>query len=294
MSAIATRGVGRSSRRVLGRLSGRGELLCGVGLLGTLLALFVVVPIVSPHGPADFVGVPNQAPSTEHLFGTDALGRDLFVRCFAAGRNDVIIATVAVGASLVLGTVLGVLIGLTRNRFAEAVALRAIDAVIAIPFVILVLTLTLVVGGDLSVLGLAPGLATLILAVVLVAWAAYARLARTQTLVLRDREFVLAARMLGYSRARVTIRHIFPNVLGTALTYAAGDALLVIMAVAGLAFLGAGIQEPTPELGTLIYQGRDFLATTWWISIMPGAIVVLLGFALALIADYLASDASTR
>ena len=291
MSAVApVRGVVRLRRARGQRSARRTELACGLTLLGVLLAAFVIVPVFSSYDPTAFVGSPNEAPSGEHLFGTDSLGRDLFVRCFAAGRTDALIAFFGVGISLVIGTALGVAVGLVRNRAVEAVALRLMDAVIAIPFVILVLALVMIVGRDTSILGLPPGVPTVILAIALITWAPYARLARAQTVVLRDREFVLAARTLGYSRRRITIRHIAPNVLGTALTHAAGEALLVIIATASLAFLGAGVQEPTPELGTMIYQGKDFLETAWWQSITPGAIIVLLGFAITLVADALISD----
>jgi peptide/nickel transport system permease protein len=250
-----------------------------------LCAAFVVVPEVSAYRPADFVDLPNLPPSGRHLFGTDALGRDLLTRAFAGGRNDLLIVALAVSLSLAIGTSVGILVGLTRSRLISETVLRVIDAVLAIPFVILVLSLIIVLGGTSRVLGLPPGVGTVVAAIVMVNWAVYARLARAQTLGLRDREFVVAARLLGYSRRRVVLRHVAPNVLATTLSYAATDAVLVIIGTASLAFLGSGIQEPTPELGNIMFQGHSYLATTWWVTILPGLLVLLLGIALALIAD---------
>ncbi len=269
---------------------GGAERIVGAGILGVLCLAFVVVPIVSSYSADGIVGPPNSPPSTSHLFGTDSLGRDLFTRSFAGGRTDVLIAGLSVVISVALGTIIGVLLGLTRQRFLAALGLRFIDAVLAIPFVILILSLVIVLGAQTSVLGLPKGVGTVVLAIVLVDWAIYARLARTQTLALRDREYVLAARLLRYSKARILLRHVAPNVIPTTFSYAAADAILVIMGVASLAFLGSGIQEPTPELGNIMYQGHNYLATTWWVTILPGIIVLLLGASFALIADSLEDD----
>jgi len=230
------------------------------------------------------------APSMSHLFGTDELGRDVFTRTFAAGRTDAMIAGLAVAVSLTVGTLVGVMIGLSRRRSLTVIALRIIDAVLAIPFVILILSLVIALGSESRLLGLPKGVGPLVLAIVLVDWAVYARIARTQAAVLRDQEFVEAARLMRFSYPRVLARHIFPNVLPTTASFAASDAVLIIIGVASLAFLGSGIQEPTPELGNIMYQGHLYLATSWWITVLPGVVLVALGSALALIADSLSDD----
>jgi peptide/nickel transport system permease protein len=285
-------GAGQALAGIAGR-AGRipRERLAGVSLLAILCAAFIVVPVVSAYPVDAFVGLPFQAPSSAHLFGTDSLGRDVFTRSFAGGRIDVLIAALAASISWAVGTAVGVVVGLTRNGWLSGAVLRLIDAVLAIPFVILVLSLVLVLGAQTQIGGLPPGVATIVLAVVLVDWAVYARIARGQTVSLRDREFVVAARLLGYSRPRIVLRHVAPNVVATTISYAATDAILIIVGTASLAFLGAGIQEPTPELGNIMYEGHNYLATAWWITVMPGILILLLGIALALIADSFSGDA---
>jgi peptide/nickel transport system permease protein len=289
-SVAAARVAPRRRPRRIRLLSANVERNVGVLFLLALCAAFVVVPLVSAYPVDGFVGVANQGPSTSHLFGTDTLGRDVFTRAFAGGRNDVIIAALAATASFAIGTTIGVLIGLTRRRLVAEVALRIIDAVLAIPFVILILSLIIVLGSNTRILGLPPGVGTVVVAIALVDWAVYARLARTQTFAVRDREFVVAARLLKYSHRRIVFRHVVPNVIATTASYAATDAILIIIGTASLAFLGSGIQEPTPELGNMMFEGHNYLATAWWITVLPGALVVLLGVSLALIADSFSSD----
>lgn len=269
---------------------GSTERKVGLLALGALVAAFILVPALSTYGTRELSAEINAAPSLKHLFGTDNLGRDLFTRSFAAGWVDISIAGLATAVSLSLGTVVGVMIGLTRNRALGTVALRVIDSVLAIPFVILVLSLVLVLGSESNLFGLPKGVGTVVLAVSLVDWAVYARVARSQALVIRDREFVEAARLLRYSKTRVLFRHVMPNVLPTTASYAATDAILIIISIASLAFLGSGVQEPTPELGNIMYQGHSYLATSWWITVLPGAVLVVLGASLAFVADSFRQD----
>jgi peptide/nickel transport system permease protein len=282
--------VKRRRRRQLGFLSANTERTFGVIALILLIAAFILVPVFSVYGTKAIVAEPNQAPSIAHLFGTDSLGRDVFTRAFAGGRIDVLIAALAVLASLVIGTAVGVMIGSTRSRVLGTVGLRLIDSVLAIPFVILVLSLVIVLGAQSRLLGLPKGVGTVALAIVLVDWAIYARIARSQAAVLRDQEFVEAARLLRFSRPRIFFRHVIPNVLPTTASYGATDAVLIILGVASLAFLGSGIQEPTPELGNIMFQGHEYLATSWWITVLPGVVLVALGAALALIGDSFSQD----
>lgn len=277
--SVALRSVTENRRRLLGFL-----------VIVALWATAIVVPILSPFDTDALVGGPNMPPSAQHLFGTDALGRDLLVRSAAGLRIDLVITFLAVALSFISGQIIGVAIGWVRNRAVDAIATRIIDAVLAIPFVILVLTLAVVIGPDFAIPGLPAGVPRLLLATWLVGWAAYARLARAETLAIRDREFVLAARLLGYPRRQVFFRHFFPNVMPASLTYAVSQAVSVVVTVASLAFLGVGIPEPGAELGSIIYENRYMLATAWWIPVIPGVIVVVMGMALTLIADSFADQ----
>jgi peptide/nickel transport system permease protein len=264
--------------------------MIGVTAIVVLVAAFILVPALSTYGTQELSAEPNAAPSSKHLFGTDALGRDVFTRSFAGGWTDVMIAGLATVISLGIGTVAGVMIGLARRRSVSIAALRLIDAVLAIPFVILVLSLVIVLGSESELFGLPKGVGTVILAVCLVDWAIYARIARGQTLAIRDREFISAARLLRFSKPRILLRHVLPNVLPTTVSYAATDAILIIISIASLAFLGSGVQEPTPELGNIIFQGHNYLATSWWVTVLPGLVLVVLGASIAFVADSFRQD----
>ena len=148
--------------------------------------------------------------------------------------------------------------------------MRLVDAIIAFPGVILILALVVVIGPNRTLGPLPAGLPSLFAALFAAGWALYARLARGEVLALRNRDFVTATRLLGYSNTRIVTRHLLPTVIRTTATYAVADAILVIITTASLAFLGAGVQPPTAEWGAIMYEGRSVLATAWWVSTMPG------------------------
>jgi peptide/nickel transport system permease protein len=293
--ADVSRPADRSSRRQrFARHLGSGRLgpegIAGLALLILLAASFALVPMLSRYSPTAIVGAPLQSPSAQHLFGTDTLGRDIFARTFAAGWTDLQIVLLGVVLSMAIGTTVGVALGLSRSRALHAIVLRFIDAVLAIPFVILVLSLVVVLGSGRSLFGLKPGVATVVIALVVVSWTVFARLSFAMTLTLRDRESVIAARLLGYSSGRILFRHIVPAVIGVSLSQAATMAVLTIGTTASLAFLGAGIQDPTPELGAMMQLGTPVVSTAWWVTIFPGIAVVLVGTGFALLADALAEQ----
>ncbi len=275
---------GRTSPR-----RGRGSLCAGALVLGAVVLACVLVPIVSPYSPNDIVATPFVSPSSSHPFGTDSVGRDVLVRTFVGGRLDLIVATISVLCSLLIGTLFGILAGASRRRGVDALAMRIVDAVIAFPFIILILALVVVVGSDRSI-GPAPaGLPATLIAFLIAGWAYYARLARAETLALRDRDYIVAARLLGYSRARIVVRHLGRSVLRVTGAYAVADAILFVVVIASLSFLGAGIQPPTSEWGSIMYEGRGFLGTAWWITVAPGVVLAITGLGLSLIADALLS-----
>jgi peptide/nickel transport system permease protein len=263
----------------------RRELRMGIGIVGLVALLSIVVPIVSSYSTEAFVAAPLRPPSWSHLFGTDEFGRDLFTRTFAAGRLNLGIAVAGVIGPLAIGTVVGVLVGSARHRGVDVVVMRIVDGIIAIPFVVLVLALVVVIGTQRTLLFLPAGIPALLAAIYATSWAIYARLARGQTLALRSREYILAPRLLGYSRTRIVRRHLLPPVFATTATYAASEAILIVSVTASLAFLGAGVQPPTPEWGSLIFEGRNLLPTAWWLSVLPGLVLAITGFGFALIAD---------
>ncbi|HMJ04564.1 MAG TPA: ABC transporter permease [Conexibacter sp.] len=287
-------GVGRALRRARPWSSARTSLWVGLALLGLVVLASALVPLLSPYGSNEIVAAPYEAPSWSHPFGTDSVGRDLFVRVFVAGRLDLAVAAIIVVAALAVGSVLGTLAGGARRRWVDTALMRLVDAVIAFPFLVLVLVLVVVFGTERSLGPLPAGAPAVILGVILGDWAFYARLARGQTLALRERDYVVAARVLGFSQPRIVLRHLLPGVVGTIAAYAVADAILVMITVASLSFVGVGVQPPTPEWGALMYDGRAVLQDAWWITVIPGVMLALTGLGLSLVADTLLSGRAER
>jgi len=265
------------------------ELRIGIGLISAVVLACLLIPMVNSTDPNALVGLPLQPPSAEHLFGTDSLGRDVFIRVFHAGRVDIALAALGVIVPLVGGTVIGTVIGASRSRIVDAVAMRVTDGVIAFPFVVLTLVIVLVLGTDIQIPPLPAGSPAILAAVWLVNWTIYARLARARTHVLRQEDFIAATRLLGFSQIRIVARHLLPSVWPTTATYAVADALLLISLIAAMPFLGAGIQPPTPEWGSIMYDGRGVLAQAWWISLTTAGVVLVLGVGVMMVVDSLVS-----
>jgi peptide/nickel transport system permease protein len=287
-------GVGRAARRARPWALRRTSMLVGISLLVFIVGACILAPVLSPYGTNEIVGPPYAAPSAEHPFGTDSVGRDMLVRVFVAGRLDIALALIIVAAALAIGTVVGTLAGGARRRWVDTGLMRLVDAVIAFPFLVLVLVLVVVLGPERTLGPLPAGALAVAVGVILGDWAFYARLARGQTLALRERDYVVAARVLGFSQVRIVLRHLLPGVVGTVAAYAVADAILVMITVASLSFVGVGIQPPTPEWGALMYEGRAVLQDAWWITVIPGVMLALSGLAFSLVADGLLSDREER
>lgn len=214
-----------------------------------------------------------QPPSGLHLFGTDELGRDVFARVVVASRVTLSIVTMV---SLIV-LPLGLIIGMTAaylGGFADSCLMRLTDTVLAFPRLILALALAAAMG---------PGLYSIVLAIALTSWPVYARLARAETLVVRNSDFVVAARLQGASTSRILSRHILPFCLSSTVVRLTLDMSGIVLTAAGLGFLGLGIQPPEPEWGSMVAAGRDFLVEQWWIAAFPGVAILILslGFNLA-------------
>lgn len=268
----------------------RVELRVGIVLISTVALACLVIPLVDHTDPTALVALPLQPPSAEYPFGTDTVGRDVFIRVFTAGRLDIALAALGVAVPLLVGTVVGTMVGANRRRGVDAVVMRLTDGVIAFPFVVLILVIVLVVGPSAQIWPLPAGSVSILVAVWLVNWTFYARLARSRTQVLRDEDFVAAARLLGFSPLRIVTRHLLPSVWPTTATYAVPDALFMVSLIAALPFLGAGIQPPTPEWGSIMYEGRGVLKQAWWISMTTVGVVLVLGAGVMMVVDSLISN----
>jgi peptide/nickel transport system permease protein len=267
----------------------RPQLSIGVGVALVVALLCVIVPLVSAYSPDALAADPFLPPSLAHPFGTDDFGRDVFTRTFVAGRLDLALATFAIVVSCLAGTIVGVLSGATRLRWLDSLLMGFVDAVVAFPFIVLILALVVVFGSTQSLGPLPAGVPSLLVAILLTDWVIYARLGRAETLALRQADFVVAARVAGCSPTRVIMRHLIPNVISVAAAYAVADGILVIIATASLPFLGAGVQPPAPEWGNMMFEGQAFLATSWWITLCPAVALAITGLGVMLAADALLS-----
>jgi peptide/nickel transport system permease protein len=183
---------------------------------------------------------------------------------------------------LVVGTLIGAVIGTTRRSVVSGAWMVVVESINAFPFIVIVLALVSVVGA---------GAIGVVVALSLTSWARYAKLARARAQVIRGADFIHATQVLGYSRVRVLARHILPNVYAESIAYGLSDFVLVILAIAGLSYLGAGLKPPAPEWGAMMSDGRLFITTAWWIPVFPGLMLSLTAVGVALLADSLERNA---
>ena len=248
----------------------------GLLLLVLLGALVLLGRVWTPYDPffVDF-SLTLQPPSLRHPFGTDDLGRDVLSRVMYGGFVDLKVALVCVILPGILGAAIGAVSGFLGGRI-DTVTMRVTDVFWAFPFHVLVIAIVGVLG---------PGEGNLYLAFILVNWISFARIVRGEVLVLRELEFVQAARVLRYPTARIVVGHILPNAMTPAIVFAMADIILTILAVTSLSFLGLGIQPPMPEWGLMIADGREFLLDAWWIATFPGLAIVFTGVTFATLGE---------
>ncbi len=255
------------------------SMVAGLGLTGLLVLAFLLAPLISPYSPQqqDLYNILS-GPSAHHLLGTDELGRDELSRLLYAGRTDLLIGVLAVLFPFCFGTVMGTLAGY-YGGWLDNVIMRLVDILIAFPFYVLVVALVFVTG---------PGAGGIVIAFAVADWVVYARIVRSTTLVVRESDYVAAARTGGLSDLRVMARHVLPNTIAQAIVYVMSDIVLVIVAVVTLGYLGLGIQPPTADWGAMISDGQQFLTTHWELATFPGVAVVAVGIGLSLLGDGLA------
>lgn len=251
-----------------------------IGLCGILLIALAAVaaPLITSQSPTEITAANLVGPSHAHLLGTDQLGRDVFARVLYGARTDLQIGFVGVTIPLLIGTLIGLSAGYLGG-IADAAVGRVIDIFVAFPSLVLVIAIVAMLG---------PGLRNFYIAITLVSWTAYARIIRAETLTLRGRGYVLAARSLGYSTPRIAFRHVLPNAIAPALVFAMSDFVLDILAGASLGFFGLGVPAPTPEWGVMIAEGRAFILTEPRLVLVPGICIILVGLFFSLVGEGLA------
>ena len=266
------------TRREHFRVLVRRSLLLKVGLLLVAVALFLTVfgPIIAPHPTTTASGDVNLPPSGEHWFGTDASGFDVFSRAIAAPRIDVTIAVVATVLSVVLGSLVGLLASFFRGWAGELV-MRASDTVQAFPLFVLAVVFVVLAGRSYV---------NIVVVIALLNVPIYLRLIRSEVLSLRERTFVEAARANGDSPVSIAVRHVLPNAMTPGFAQAPITLGFAIIIIAGLSFIGAGVQPPTPEWGAMINAGKDdIILGGWWTSVFPGAMMSLTVFGFAVVGE---------
>jgi peptide/nickel transport system permease protein len=250
-------------------------------VLGLVVAAAVGAPLLAPYAPAaqlDIVGLHNRPPSLAHPFGTDPYSRDVLSRLLYGARISLAVAGGAVALSVTLGVLVGALAGYAGGAI-DAILMRFVDAALSIPRLLLLIVIV-ALWGEVEVVAL-----TLLIAGT--GWFYVSRLVRAETLSVRERDFVLAARALGIPPWRILGRHVLPNVLGPALVAATLNVANVILLEAGLSYLGIGIRPPTPSWGTIIQDGADRVSDLWWLTLFPGLAILVTVFACNALGDAL-------
>jgi len=262
-------------RRVWARLARNPVAMGGAIVVLAWVLAALMAPWIAPYDPIE-QNVPNRlaAPSAQHWLGVDGLGRDVLSRVLYGGRISLPVAAVVVVLASVFGTLYGAMAGFL-GKWADEVAMRIVDMVLSFPALILAMAIAAALG---------PSIKNSMLAMLLVWWPPYARLARGQVLALKESDFVPAALSLGLSSRRILLRHILPNSVAPSLVLMAMDFGNAIIITAALSFLGLGAVPPTPEWGAMVAEGRE-LIQQWWISTFPGVAILMVAIGCNFIGD---------
>ena len=258
----------------------RGLRVTGLGVGTAIVAVYVLIaalaPLLAPADPlAQNTADRLASPTWAHLLGTDELGRDVFSRLLYAARTDLPVGVLAALLPALLGTVIGLIIGYTGG-WLDGLVMRIADLFQAFPMYILVIALVFALG---------PGTKSILVAFTLLGWLVYARIIRTEVQRVRGSGYVQAAKLAGVPHRRILAFHILPNVASQTLVYLPSDIVFATLALAAFSFLGLGIPPPTPEWGAMIADGQQYIRSQWWLSTVPGLVIVGLGLGLSLIGD---------
>lgn len=256
------------------RLSPR--IWIGLGVVSMMIFLAITADFLTPYDPnyQDYNAL-RQAPSADHPFGTDQVGRDVYSRVIYGTRISLLVGVIAVGIGMTAGVMIGLVAGLYRGWIDE-VLMRVMDAIHAFPALVLALAITAALG---------TGIVNIMIAIGIVYMPSYARLVRGQVLSVRERDFVIAAQLLGASIPRLMFLHIWPNVTAPIIVQASLNVSTAILTEASLSFLGLGVRPPTPSWGSSLQGGYQYLSTSPWLSIYPGLAIFIAVLAFNLFGD---------
>jgi peptide/nickel transport system permease protein len=263
-------------QRALRQLAQRRMAVFGLGIVLFFIALAVLAPLISPYDPlaTSWIAV-RKPPSLAHPFGTDEIGRDVLARVIWGSRASLLAGLVSVSLALAAGVPIGLVSGYLGG-VVDGTLMRMIDAMLAIPFLILAIALAAFLG---------PSLANAMIAIGVSQTPVFARLTRAQVLVVKHEDYIEAARAVGNPHYRIVLRHIFPNIVPPLLVQATLAAAAAIIAEASLSFLGLGQQPPDPSWGSMLNTAKNFISQAPWMAVWPGSAIFLLVLSLNLFGD---------
>lgn len=273
----------------------KGFLANKAAVLGALLLLLVLMsalfsPFLAPHDPLEQVLENRLQPpiwaggTSNNLLGTDQLGRDILSRMIYGSRVSMIVGAVSVLVAGVFGTFMGILSGFFGGKV-DAIIMRFADIQLALPFILFALAVMAVLG---------PGFKNVILVLGITGWVVYGRVIRSEALMLREKEFVEAARALGHGNLKILRRHILPNILPTAIVLGTLQVANMIIAESSLSFLGLGVEPDIPTWGSMLADGRSYISSAWWVVTFPGLAIMLTVLGINMIGDWLRDQLDPR
>jgi peptide/nickel transport system permease protein len=255
-----------------------------LALVAAMVLAAIFVPVFSPYGLDEqdlshrLTPPAWQAGGTSaHLFGTDALGRDYMTRLFAAGRISLLMGVVVVTAAATLGAVIGLVAGFLGGAM-DSLLMRATDVQLGMPVLLFAVAVAAALG---------PGVKNIILILSFWSWAPFARVVRSETLSLRETDFVTAARVIGCRNFRIIFRHLAPHVANTVTVLSTLVVGQIIIAEASLSFLGLGVQPPTPAWGSMLSESRTYVSIAWWLVVLPGCMIIAIVLSANMIGEWL-------
>ena len=253
--------------------------IMGLALVALLAAVALLTPYLATFDPAqqgaDIVATRFQGPTLTHPMGTDRFGRDVFSRVLYGGRISLAIGLLAVALAITLGSMVGAVAGYARG-WVDAISMRLVDMLLSFPRLVLLITVVALIEPSILIITIVLGLT---------GWMGTSRVVRGEVLSVREREYVVAARALGFGRSRILFRHILPNVVSPIIVAATLGIGNTILAEAALSFLGLGVPPPAPSWGGMVAAGRDVMLDAWWITLFPGLAIVLTVMSFNLIGD---------
>jgi peptide/nickel transport system permease protein len=258
--------------------------IVGLVIILGLILTAVFAPLIAPYDPTlgslgDRLTPPawQEGGSSAHLLGTDKLGRDTLSRLIYGARTSLAVAVVAIVVAGSMGSLLGIAAGYLGG-WVDVIIMRVVDVAFAFPTILLAMVLAVVFAASFS---------NIILVISLVLWAEYARMARGETLKVKEMDFVALAKVAGVSELKTMLRHILPNVASSLIVLATLQVGIVIIMESSLSFLGVGIPPPTPDWGSMIAEGRSYIVSAWWLSVVPGVAIVITVLSFNLLGDTL-------